>query len=850
MAKAKRKSPKPAPPPQGASQPSRSQLLDKLNHPNSAYSFFGLLFLFLIFLYKPVVIDGLGVEGSDVISGIGNTHQMKVYEEQTGHKPLWNPYMFAGTPVYHRHNAVSWSLDSLIWLLDRLLDWRVWYLWLGALGMFLLIRYLGLHALAAMMAALGYILLPHFHALIVVGHFAKLRALMWVPFVLLTFLRLIDRRDLLSMFLFTTAFALLMRTQHYQIIFYTLLLMLFSGLPQVRATLCRQWSKLLKLGGLLAAAVVLVVLIVTQPLFVTRDYAPYSTRGGNAVDLSETVADQDKKGVGFEYATNWSYTVPEFWNLIIPKFHGGTSQETYTGSAVPQFRNQTIPTYWGDLPFTQSLEYLSVLLAFLALVAIFFQWERPLVKGLTVLTVLALLLSLGRHFEELYKLFFYYLPYFDKFRVPMMILTLVAFNVCVLAAIGLDHLIRGNITEKSQQTRLYVLGGAYLVILAIPLLMGSSFALSPENEVQRYAGQYGMQQAQQLVNLLKQARLEILQGSAIRSLAFFVALGLLVLLAVRKVGYRDQLLLGMVVLVALDLGLVSSQYLQGKFVDLDSMEKQAYHLTAVDQQIFQDAEAQGDSLYRVLPPIRRVASDSRWQYFHQSIGGYSAAKLQVIQDIISNNLVDPSNPRLPLNLKVVGMLNGKYIASNQRYSGNGLTYLGSDEAAGLHAFRNEAALPRAFFVGRTRVIADGVERLKYMNSAEFDPGGEALLEVPLEADIAVPDSNSYARVTHFAPDQLTVEVSTNVQTLLVLSEVYYPRWKAALEDGAPLKIYKTNHLLRSMAVPAGQHTITLTFHPGLYYTGVTISWIGWLITYAGLGFFFWQGYLRKQDEAA
>ncbi|MCB0298127.1 MAG: hypothetical protein KDG51_23390, partial [Calditrichaeota bacterium] len=80
MAKAKRKSPKPAPPPQGASQPSRSQLLDKLNHPNSAYSFFGLLFLFLIFLYKPVVIDGLGVEGSDVISGIGNTHQMKVYE--------------------------------------------------------------------------------------------------------------------------------------------------------------------------------------------------------------------------------------------------------------------------------------------------------------------------------------------------------------------------------------------------------------------------------------------------------------------------------------------------------------------------------------------------------------------------------------------------------------------------------------------------------------------------------------------------------------------------------------------------------------------------------------------------
>lgn len=134
MAKAKRKSPKPAPGPQSAPKTSRTNLLDSLNRPLSAYIFFGLLFLFLLFLYKPVVFDGLDVEGSDVISGIGNTHQIKVYEEQTGHKPLWNPYMFAGTPVYHRHNAVSWSVDSLIWLLDRLLDWRVWYSGSGRWG--------------------------------------------------------------------------------------------------------------------------------------------------------------------------------------------------------------------------------------------------------------------------------------------------------------------------------------------------------------------------------------------------------------------------------------------------------------------------------------------------------------------------------------------------------------------------------------------------------------------------------------------------------------------------------------------------------------------------------------------
>ena len=85
--------------------------------------------------------------------------------------------------------------------------------------------------------------------------------------------------------------------------------------------------------------------MVAQPLFVIRDYTPYSTRGGNSISIDNKQTEKDKKGVGFDYATNWSYSIGEFWNLIIPKFHGGTSQEKYTGDSVPQLKNRTIPAY-------------------------------------------------------------------------------------------------------------------------------------------------------------------------------------------------------------------------------------------------------------------------------------------------------------------------------------------------------------------------------------------------------------------------------------------------------------------------------------------------------------------------
>ena len=147
---------------------------------------------------------------------------------------------------------------------------------------------------------------------------------------------------------------------------------------------------------------------------------------------------------------------------------------------------------------------------------------------------------------------------------------------------------------------------------------------------------------------------------------------------------------------------------------------------------------------------------------------------------------------------------------------------------------NEAQLPRAFFVKEFQVFSDGVERLKFMNRPDFNPAVTALLQKTLSEEVSAPDS-SWARVQHFKPDKVVIEAYTDKKALMVISEVYYPvGWHAYLDSGNEMEIYKTNHILRSVIVPTGLHTITMEFKPATFYTGVRLSMLGWAITYIGL----------------
>ena len=58
--------------------------------------------------------------------------------------------------------------------------------------------------------------------------------------------------------------------------------------------------------------------------------------------------------------------------------------------------------------------------------------------------------------------------------------------------------------------------------------------------------------------------------------------------------------------------------------------------------------------------------------------------------------------------------------------------------------------------------------------------------------------------------------------MLVLSEVYYPAWKAYI-DGRPAPIYRADHLLRAIPVPAGEHMVELRYESWTLRVGTAVS---------------------------
>ena len=92
------------------------------------------------------------------------------------------------------------------------------------------------------------------------------------------------------------------------------------------------------------------------------------------------------------------------------------------------------------MPFTDYPNYMGIVI--LALAAIGFLYRRDqLMWFLLGTSILAIFISFGKNMNIIYDLFYSFFPYFNKFRVPAMILILVQFNTSVMAALGLNYLL-------------------------------------------------------------------------------------------------------------------------------------------------------------------------------------------------------------------------------------------------------------------------------------------------------------------------------------------------------------------------------------------------------------------------
>jgi len=461
-----------------------------------------IILLPLLYYFGGWIADGLQPIGNDSLGSIGQTHRWVEWSKNNDEQVLWNPSIFGGEPIYSRITPEILHVDSAINYMAKISYWAFLYLFLGGIGIFFLLRYKNIPWYVAIIIAVVFTLLPDWQAQIGEGHNSKLRAIMTLPWLILSFTYLFEKRNWLGAGLFALAFSWLVRTHHFQIVFYGVLILFVMFIyPTIKLFIEKNFSGIISLFTKFAVALALTFMIAAQPLFTTHEYAKHSTRGGNPVKLgSEANSATQGGGVSFEYATQWSFAPDEMMSFFIPRFNGGLQGEIYDGSKFTQLIGQQVPGYWGDKPFNGNYASMGMILFLFALLGIYYYRKDKFVLGVSAFVIISLLLSFGKHFPELYKIFFYYVPYFSKFRAPSMILNTTFITVLILAGYGLKGIIE---LYKPQDFKIVaaIFGGGIVLTAAI-LLMSSSFAYTMPAELGRYDAK--------TMNLIKEIRQEFL----------------------------------------------------------------------------------------------------------------------------------------------------------------------------------------------------------------------------------------------------------------------------------------------------------------------------------------------------
>jgi hypothetical protein len=141
------------------------------------------------------------------------------------------------------------------------------------------------------------------------------------------------------------------------------------------------------------------------------------------------------------------------------------------------------------------------------------------------------------------------------------------------------------------------------------------------------------------------------------------------------------------------------------------------------------------------------------------------------------------------------------------------------ESGGL--YENTTSLPRAFIVP-SFVQASFPAAARLIQTPGFDIRNVATLEPPLPPSLPQPHPlKTSAAFTEYSASYLALTASTDSPALLILTEAWYPGWKAQL-DGAPVPIYIADAAFRGVLLPTGKHRVTMQFRPPiLLYSAIT-----------------------------
>jgi hypothetical protein len=455
------------------------------------------------------------------------------------------------------------------------------------------------------------------------------------------------------------------------------------------------------------------------------------------------------------------------------------------------------------------------------------------------------LFALGENLALLNRPMYDWFPLFSSFRVPETWLSVVALFVAMAAGAGLSHIMesRAGAGKPWHHPAFRVAGGALALVLVLMVFSDVVFRFERPNEPAVILSQIQSQypqvtgsepQVAQVINQelsrRKEARMEAFSMDARRTLIVLALFTIALFLFLRKTIPSWAFALTAVLVATFDLTGVGRRYINEDVLTDSRDVAEAVATYPFDVWINQQREAEGGyGHFRVLSLEfgQDPAVNGRPSFHHESLGGYTGAKLRNYQDFLDHVLF--TSGRRGINPRALDMMNVRYLIAERGLPGWSLAF--QDDATGMSVFASPTPGHRAWFVDSTRTETDPEAVWSTLQSAAFNPRSEAIVPTDLSRLDGPAGDTSVTLASWVHGQDMSFRLETDRPRLLVVSEVFYPEGWMAILNGSPVPIIQVNGLLRGIEVPAGRHELAMRFEPASFTRGRWITASAVILTY-------------------
>ncbi len=758
-----------------------------------------LLLLIVSYLFYNFIGGSFLFTSADSLSPLAVKQSIKFYIDLYGEFPYWFPSILGGMPTI---NSFLYIADFylphkvMMFLYDNGLPW-VWnfifHLVFGALGTYSLLIFLRQSRLSSLFGSILFLLMPYMITMMVYGHGSQMMSAAYIPWIILLLFKIYKKMNLFDIGIFSFLIGLQLQRGHIQIAYYSWMMIgLFSLISMTPYFIKNKFEyyTLLKTKVVLFSSLFTGLLLSLSIYLPVLNYSSLSIRGATG------------GGAGIQYATQWSMSIKELLTLIFPYSLGFGGQ-----------------LYYGDLPFTDFPNYIGITIIFLSIIGLHKSKLEFIYKVFfSLVVILSLLISLGHNFIDFYNLFYNYMPYFNKFRVPAYILILTNFSVIIVASCGLDIFIKSINNHYSKNIFNYIIIFSIIMLAIIYRFLGQG--LIPSN----------IAAETKALNLIINDSSIIISISIILLIAYFC-------FNIKK--FKSQYLYYIIILLftydyyRIDKEIINPNlHIPHKEISKSTsyLEKYLYE----DQMI--KTLKSDTSKFRIYDYL---GQGNRWSIFGiESINGYHPAKLNNYSKFIENIQIRgyelwPEGILELLNIKYLVLPNNKFNHSsftnlgNQEttFFGNNLSYDGKLINVNLYYYKN--SLDRVFFTNKIEYLdVDKIYNL--IISEQYDPLDVVYL-IGKENNYVFDASNRSVELTSWSPNEIKFNTFSNSDQFLVMSEVFYNEGWSLYSDGVQHEILEVNNLVRGINIPKGQHDFTMRFKANDLNNGIILSRIGYLI---------------------